>query len=130
MACNKGCDAPNPTVVCAARMSDGHAFTDYRSRCATNSQLMKQITDANMVAGSYESRMYLQQNAEKLMAQNFEWAQGQLMPCAPCQRPFNEDGTMLPERYQVRCNPTSCSRVEVNPNGIGDGRMYYNDYDN
>ena len=128
MACNKGCDAPNPNVVCAARMSDGHAFTDYRSRCAVNSHLMKNITDANMVASSYESRMYLQQNAESLMAQNFQWAQKQLLPCAPCQRPLTDDGFMAPERYQVRCSTTSCSRVEVDPNGIGDGRVYY-DYE-
>ena len=126
MACKNGCDAPNPTLQCAARMSDAHAFTDYRSRCATNAQLMQQVASANMMTSSYESRMYLQQNAEKLMSQNFQWAQNQILPCAQCQRPFNSEGTMLPERYVVRCSPTSCTRVEVNPNGIGDGRMYYN----
>ncbi len=125
MACKGGCDAPNPSIQCAARMEDGHAFTDYRSRCAVNAELMQQVAKANMVSSSYESRMYLQQNAEKLMNQNFQWAQSQLLPCAPCQRPFTEDGTMLKNRYVVRCNPVSCSRVEVDPNGIGDGRMYY-----
>jgi len=125
MSCTNSCEAPNPTTQCAARMEDGHAFTDYRSRCATNAQLMQQVAAANMMTSSYESRMYLQQNAEKIMSQNFQWAQNQLLPCAPCQRPLTDSGTMEPERYQVRCNPTSCTRVEVNPNGIGDGRMYY-----
>ncbi len=124
MACKSGCDAPNPTVQCASRMSDGHAFTDYRSRCATNAELFQHVAKANMMNSAYESRMYLQQNAEKLMSQNFDWAQQQLLPCAPCQRPFTENGTQEPERYIVRCTPTSCTRVEVNPNGIGDGRMY------
>ena len=125
MACKGGCDAPNPSIQCAARMSDGHAFTDYRSRCATNSELMQMVAKANMVSSSYESRMYLQQNAEKIMGQNFQWAQGQILPCAPCQRPFSDNSLIPLERYVVRCSPTSCSRVEVNPNGIGDGRMYY-----
>ena len=124
MSCKNGCDAPNPKLACAARMSDAHIFTDYRSRCATNSELMMQVANANMMSSSYESRMYLQQNAEKIMGQNFQWAQNQVLPCAPCQYPFTENGTLLPERYVVRCNPTSCSRVEVNPNGIGDGRSY------
>ena len=29
-----------------------------------------------------------------------------------------------PERYVVSCNEVSCSRKEVSPSGLGDGRNY------
>lgn len=45
-------------------------------------------------------------------------------PCAPCQRPADTAGTMLPERYVVRCDAAVCMRQEVNPAGLGDGRAY------
>ena len=124
MACTSGCDAPSKYTTCAARMEDGHAFTDYRPRCAVNAELYNMVAKANMTNSSYESRMFLQNNGESIMKSNFEWAQNQILPCAPCHRPFSDDGTMLPEKYVVRCNTTSCVRTEVNPNGIGDGRVY------
>jgi len=111
--------------MCAARMSDGRAFTDYNPRCFVNAQLLANVSKAGMIGSSYESRMWLQHNTESLMADNYKWAEANLLPCAPCQRPFSENGTMAPERYVVRCDGVTCSRTEVNPNGIGDGRNYY-----
>lgn len=124
MSSCSSCSGPMPKPVCAARMSDGRAFTDYRPRCAVNAELMGMVAGANMVQSSYESRMFLQRNADKVMENQRTAAINNLAPCAPCARPFNEAGTMLPERYVVKCDAVSCSRKEVNPTGLGDGRSY------
>ena len=118
------CSGKNPTVTCPSRMSDGRAFTDYAPRCHVNARLMDMVSNANMIQSSYESRMYLQQNAQKVMDIERARALETLVPCAPCKRPFSDSGTMEPERYVVRCDAVSCKRTEVNPGGIGDGRMY------
>lgn len=124
MSCKTGCDAPSKTAMCPSRMADGRAFTDYRPRCAVNADLLNKVLLAKMMGSSYESRMWLQNNSDNLMNENFAWAQDNLIPCAPCGRPFSEAGTMEPERYIVKCNGVTCTRTEVNPNGIGDGRSY------
>lgn len=105
-------------------MSDGRSFTDYRPRCAVNAELMQLVAEKQMMQSSYESRMYLQQNAESVMEMEREKAIKRLIPCAPCERPKTDEGTMLPERYVVRCNGVTCSRTEVNPAGVGDGRDF------
>jgi len=127
MSCNSGCDAPvnQAAAQCPNRMETGYFFTDYRSRCAVNAELFQKVNEAQMTKSSYEARMYLQQNAEKLMQENYKWAVNNLMPCAPCTRPFDQAGTLEPEKYIVRCDAVSCTRTLVNPNGIGDGRNYY-----
>jgi hypothetical protein len=114
-------DAKAP--VCPVRVNGG-ALTDYRPRCAVNAELVAMLNQQNVINSSYESRMFLQQNAEKLMEYNRTRAVDRLLPCAPCTRPFKEPGTMEPERYVVKCTPVSCERKEVNPGGIGDGRQY------
>jgi hypothetical protein len=78
---------------------------------------------ANVTVSSYDSRMYLQHNAEKFMELERQKAVARLSPCAPCTRPLTDQGTMLPERYVVRCDAVSCVRTESNPAGLGDGRM-------
>lgn len=121
MAC-KTCDVSAEAKMCPTRMSDGRAFTDYRFRCAVNAELLEKVKLNNMVQSSYESRMFLQQNAEKIMEEERQKAVARLIPCAPCKRPFTDPGTMLPERFIVRCDGVTCKRVEVNPTGLGDGR--------
>jgi hypothetical protein len=105
-------------------MADGRAFTDYRPRCPVNAELLNAVNANGLPQSSYESRMYLQQNAEAFMQQERMKAVERLIPCAPCRRPATDAGTMLPERYVVRCTPTTCTRTEVNPMGLGDGRQY------
>jgi hypothetical protein len=105
-------------------MQDGRAFTDYRPRCAVNGELYDLVTKANMTASSYEARMFLQRNAEEIMQREKNKAIESILPCAPCTRSFNDPGTMLPERYVVKCDAVSCGRQEVNPYGVGDGRNY------
>ena len=120
MSC-KSCSAPNPTTMCPSRMEDGRAFTNYYGRCFENSHLMSMVGTA---PSSYESRMYLQRNAQQVMDMERARAVDTLIPCAPCRRPLTDDGTMAPSRYVVRCDAVSCTRTEVNPLGIGDARNY------
>jgi hypothetical protein len=123
-SCKSGCDEVNVNnVMCPTRMADGRAFTDYRPRCAVNGELFSQITSANLVNSSYESRMFLQHNADQYMDYERNKAINTLIPCAPCNRSFSDPGTMLDERYIVRCNGVTCTREEVNPMGLGDGRQ-------
>lgn len=124
MSC-ESCDIKKePNVLCPTRMSDGRSFTDYRPRCIVNAELLTKLDNAKMIKSSYESRMYLQKNAEKVMEEERQKAVNRLIPCAPCKRSFNDPGTMLPERYVVRCDGVTCERKEVNPTGLGDGRNY------
>lgn len=119
-SCKEGCDIDEPKVSpCPSRMSDGRAFTDYRPRCIVNADLLNSVKGTK---SSYESRMYLQMNAEKLMEDERNRAISRLSPCAPCNRPKTQSGTMLPERYIVKCDNVTCTRTEVNPSGLGDGR--------
>lgn len=118
------CSDKNPKTVCPVRQHPGHSFTDYRPRCAVNAELVAMLSGNNMINSSYESRMFLQQNAEKYMDLDRSRTMDRMFPCAPCKRPFTDNGTMESERYVVRCTPVSCERKEVNPNGVGDGRMY------
>lgn len=119
-SCKEGCDINEPKFsTCPSRMNDGRAFTDYRPRCVVNADLLGSIQG---VKSSYESRMYLQTNAAKVMEQDRKRAIERLTPCAPCKRPTTESGTMLPERYVVKCDNVTCTRTEVNPSGLGDGR--------
>lgn len=124
MSSCSSCSAPNPTVTCPSRMADGRAFTDYRPRCLVNAELMQMVSQNNMAQSSYESRMFLQSQAELVMERERSKAVERMIPCAPCKRPFTDPGTMAPERYTVRCDTTTCTRVETNPAGIGDGRNY------
>jgi hypothetical protein len=51
---------------CASRMSDGRAFTDYRSSCRLNSLFRK----SNNIIASHEYRMHLTHNATDLINSN------------------------------------------------------------
>jgi len=110
---------------CPIKMADGRAFTDYRPRCMVNSELFADVANNSMVRSSYESRIFLQENAEKLMERNRTTMLGNLTPCAPCARPFADQGTMYPQQYIVRCDGISCEKVEVNPNGLGTSTRIY-----
>ena len=108
---------------CPTRMNDGRAFTDYRPKCIVNSDFMSELESKKMIASSYDSRLYLQNNAEKIMEEQKKQAADKML-CGVCPRPFTDMGTLEPERYVVQCDTVTCNRKEVNPNGIGDGRRY------
>jgi hypothetical protein len=106
-------------------MSDGRSFTDYRPRCAINAELMSDLTKQNLARSSYESRMFLQNNAEQIMERSRMLSIENLAPCAPCKRPFSDSGTMYPQKYIVKCSATSCEKIEVNPDGLGTSTRLY-----
>ena len=119
------CNSTEPLSQCPWKMSDGRSFTDYRPRCAVNAELLDDLAKKNMIKSSYESRMFLQQNADMIMERSRQQSVNNLMPCAPCKRPFSESGTMYPQRYVVKCSATNCEKVEVNPDGLGTSTRLY-----
>jgi hypothetical protein len=108
---------------CPTKMSDGRLFTDYRPRCLVSNDLFQQLQKNNTPVSSYESRLYLQRNAETIIERQKQEAESKLL-CGPCTYPMTDPGTMLPEKYVIRCDNVSCSKKEVNPSGLGDGRQY------
>ena len=107
------------TGVCPVfNMSDGRHFTNYNSRCMQNDSL----SNTGKVMNSYEYRIYLQKNAEKIMKSNIDLALNNNM-CTPC-FDLDQDGTMLPEANKFNCNEFTCTLNETNVNGIGTGRNY------
>lgn len=119
------CEAKEPKPHCPLRMSDGRSFTDYRPRCEINSELFSDLKQNKMPSSSYESRMFLQQNADLIMERSRLNTLENMMPCAPCQRPFSDSGTMYPQKYVVKCSATNCEKVEVNPSGLGTSTRLY-----
>lgn len=104
--------------ACMLKMQDGRSFTDYRPRCT----VMYQMKNGN-TQNSYDSRMFLIENAEKLMNTNRDIVE-KTNNCAGCFKK-NEVGTMLPERNFEKCNKHTCEReLDVNPQGLGTGRYY------
>ena len=109
------------TYSCPLRMSDGRSMTDYRPKCIVNYELMNTITDNNLVKSSFESRLYLQQNADEIMKNEMQKSINNLVPCVTCEKPLG-NGTLLPEKYIVSCDAISCTKKPFNQNGLGDGR--------
>jgi len=104
---------------CMLKMQDGRAFTDYRPRCTINYQLK----NTKQMSNSYDSRMFLINNAESLMTEN-EKIVKDTNACKSC-FDTNELGTLLPEKNMTKCNDKTCNfQQNVNPNGIGTGRTY------
>jgi len=58
---------------CPPLMSDGRIATDYRPSCVT--QVL--INNQNNLMNSHQSRAFMQENAEKLMAMNRDYFQSQ-----------------------------------------------------
>lgn len=104
-------------------MSDGRFTTDYRPKCEVNAEINNILKENNIPKNSYELRMYLQQNGLKIIEDQMQNAIKDYAPCTPCLNPSNIS-TMLPEQYMVRCDGATCERILVNPNGLGDGRIY------
>lgn len=113
----------DPKLPCPSKMADGRAFTDYRPRCNIFYDIVENTNKEGFVS-SHESRMYLQRNAEKEMERQRYEAIKNLAPCAPCKRPLDDMGTMLPEKYIVKCNEITCKKELFNEKGLGDGRNY------
>lgn len=123
-SCTSCGDQKNPTQVCPLRVPAGVAFTDYYGKCHRTASIVNMLYANKVINSSYEMRQFMQGNADKVMELDRMNTMQRLAPCAPCMRPFTDNGTMTPERYVIRCSAVSCDRTEVNPSGIGDGRSY------
>lgn len=110
----------NKYFDCPARMSDGRHFTDYRPNC----DLEHELRQENNVMSSFEYRNFLQSNAEQILNVNRKKACRQNCCGGSCKENFN-NGTMLPEKYIVKCDGNTCTRVLADPTGLGDGRAYF-----
>jgi hypothetical protein len=126
-SCTSGCDKPTTQNTntrksiseCMFKMQDGRSFTDYRPRCT----IQYQMKNENM-KNSYESRMFLINNAEKMIKANQEIVEQQ-NACLSCQKNANGIDTFLPEKNMMKCDKHSCNFIEnVNPTGLGTGRIY------
>lgn len=104
--------------TCPLRMSDGRSMTDYRPKCIVNYELMETMGEKKIVKSSYESRMYLQKNADEIMKKEFEKSKNNLLPCIKCKDGI-KDVMMMPEKYYVNCNSISCTKTIFNENGLG-----------
>ena len=116
-SCTKCERKPTNTGCPVYNMDDGRHFTSYVSRCVLNNNAA-----GSNVMNSYEYRMYLQHNAEKIMKDNQSVA-GDNNKCDPC-FDFNEDGTMAPELNKFQCDANVCTLNNNNPAGIGTGRNF------
>lgn len=116
-SCTKCERKPTNTGCPVYNMDDGRHFTSYVSRCVLNNNAA-----GSNAMNSYEYRMYLQHNAEKIMKDNQSVA-GDNNKCNPC-FDFNEDGTMAPELNKFQCDANVCTLNNNNPAGIGTGRNF------
>lgn len=108
----------NKHFKCPPRMDDGRHFTDYRANCHVNNL----IRVNNKLSNSYETRMFLTNNANKLIDLNRTYS-CQKNCCGPCKSPYNK-GTMLSEQDIKSCTNNSCSVKNNDNNGLGQGREY------
>jgi hypothetical protein len=98
---------------CPPRMSDGRQYTDYHPRCFTNFFALPHPMN------SYDYRMFLTANAEKLMDHNRE-AAVKWNECGPCVKP----STQPPEQTIQVCDGRKCAFTMTAPHGIGIGRQH------
>lgn len=121
MSCENGVcykASNNKYFGCPPRMADGRHFTDYRGSCFVNNS----IRVNNEVFNSYQYRMFMEHNAQKMMVENRTSACKKNC-CGPCKEPF-ETGTMLPEKTIYSCDKNKCSQELNDPNGLGMGTSY------
>ena len=111
----------NKYVNCPALLSDGRIFTDYRPNCHVNNL----VRANNNLTNSFQARMFLTNNATKLMDLNRTYAV-QKAGCTSCKQPWQQ-GTMLGEQSVTSCSKQSCSTNMVNKGGLGQGRKYSKD---
>lgn len=103
---------------CLYRMADGRHFTQYTQSCG----MFQALRDKHNLNTSYDTRMFLTQNAEKLMAENSQMSIAKT--ACPC-FPHEAQGTMLPESEMIKCNASYCSFYGKDAEGLGLGRQFY-----
>ena len=116
MACYRTTN--NKFFTAPPRMADGRHFTDYRPTFDLNNK----IQNDNNIDTSYNYRMFMINNAERIMEVNKQHSQLK-NGVNNCKQPY-ENGTMLPELNKVQCDLNKCEVVHNYDGGIGTGRIY------
>lgn len=96
---------------CAPKMQDGRSFTDYRPNCTLNNM----VSSSNNTQSSYEYRMFLQRNGNKLRNQIVDYNY-KMNGCNDC------GNTLLAEQSNLNCNSNGCSKTINDLNGLGMGK--------
>ena len=96
------------------RMNDGRAFTDYRPNCDVNNQYRVN----NGIPNSYQYRLFMTQNAEKIMQND------RMNTCKHLTISEIHPGVQLDELTKITCNANTCEEKVFNKNGLGQGRNY------
>ena len=108
----------NKFFTAPPRMADGRHFTDYRPTFDLNNK----IQNDNNIETSYDYRMFMSNNADRIMEVNRQHSQLK-NGVNNCKQPY-ETGTMLPELNKVKCDLNKCEVVHNYDGGIGTGRIY------
>lgn len=111
---------------CPIKMSDGRSFTNYETRCATNAKLNQLLKDNNMANSSYEQRLFLQHNYDKVVEAEKKQILDGFLPCVPCTSGnlLNETNMELDNKYAVYCDEVSCDSKLINEKGLGSGKFF------
>jgi hypothetical protein len=88
-------------------MADGRHFTDYRPHCHLESLIRQQ----NSIQSSFQSRLFLTQNAQELMELNRKEACNKNC-CGPCQAPYQLSTTMPENQASVVGGGMPCGQKE------------------
>lgn len=111
---------------CPLKMSDGRSFTNYETRCVRNAHLNNLLVENNMVNSSYEQRLFLQNNYDKIVEEERKKALENLIPCIPCKSGelINETNKELDNKYYVYCDNVSCRTQGTNDKGLGTTKLF------
>ena len=111
---------------CPLRMSDGRHFTNYEPRCIRNAYLNNLLTENKMTNSSYEQRLFLQNNYEKIVEAERKKVLENLSPCTPCKEGelLNETDSYLDNKHFVYCDKVSCSTQKTNQYGLGTTKSF------
>lgn len=116
----------NNAKNCPLKMSDGRFFTNYEPRCVRNAYLNKLLVENNLTNSSYEQRLFLQNNYEKIVEAERNQALNNLLPCTPCVEGglINETNKQLDNKYYVYCDNVSCKTQGTNEMGLGTTKLF------
>ena len=106
----------NQNINAPPKMSDGRNFTDYRH----NNYISCHIQKNNQIKNSYDYKIFLQNNAEKIMKLNYEYA---------CQKNCTKEcpnQVTIPLKEIINCNKNICQKKIINPKGMGTSVNYGN----
>jgi hypothetical protein len=120
------CSASYDNKNCPIKMSDGRSFTNYEPRCARNAYLNQLLEDNKLKQSSYEQRLYLQTNYDKVMEMERKKVLDNLLPCVPCKAGelINEKNKELDNKNFIYCDNVSCKNQITNQQGLGTTKIF------